>query len=196
MEKLLIATGNKHKVLEIQEILDLNNIHLELVTPKDLGCDLEPVEDGKSFKENAIIKAKFYYDLFKIPSLADDSGICINYLNGYPGIYSARFFGDLDYKTKNEIVISMLKDAKDRGAQFVADIAFVDENGNVSTYEGINEGVIAFEQKGEKGFGYDPIFMIEEFNQTEAELGPEYKNEYSHRAKALKKWIEDVKERL
>lgn len=196
MKKLLVATGNKDKIIEIKEILKKNNVEFELVTPKELGCESEPIEDGKSFEENAVIKAKYYFDLYHIPSLADDSGISINYLNGYPGIYSARFFGGLDYKTKNEIIISMLSNAKDRGAQFVDSIAYVDENGNVSTYEGINEGVISFEQKGDKGFGYDPIFMIEEFNKTEAELGPEYKNEHSHRAKALKKWIKDVKERL
>lgn len=196
MKKLLVATGNKDKIIEIKEILNKNNVEFELVTPKELGCESEPIEDGKTFEENAVIKAKYYFDLYHIPSLADDSGITINYLNGYPGIYSARFFGGLDYKTKNEIIISMLSNAKDRGAQFVDYIAYVDENGNVSTYEGINEGVISFKQKGDKGFGYDPIFMIEEFNKTEAELGPEYKNEHSHRAKALKKWIKDVKERL
>lgn len=196
MKKLLVATGNKDKIIEIKEILKKNNVEFELVTPKELGCESEPIEDGKTFEENAVIKAKYYFDLYHIPSLADDSGITINYLNGYPGIYSARFFGGLDYKTKNEIIISMLSNAKDRGAQFVDYIAYVDENGNVSTYEGINEGVISFKQKGDKGFGYDPIFMIEEFNKTEAELGPEYKNEHSHRAKALKKWIKDVKERL
>ena len=193
MNKLFIASSNAHKINEISDILKENGLNVEIVCPKDFEFAGEPDENGQSFKENSEIKARFYYDKFKLPTLADDSGICIDYFNGMPGIYSARFYGDMDYKLKNEIVLKMMKNTKERGAQFVANICYIDENGLVHHFEGINPGFIAYEQKGSDGFGYDPIFVIEEFNKTEAELGEKYKNEFSHRAIALKKWIEYVK---
>lgn len=193
MNKLFIASSNAHKIGEIDKILKQNGLNVELVCPKDFSCSGEPDENGKTFKENSEIKARFYFDQFNIPTLADDSGICIDHFNGMPGIYSARFYGDMDYKLKNEIVLKMMENVNDRGAQFVANICYIDEKGDAHHFEGINPGFIAFEQKGTDGFGYDPIFVIEEFNKTEAELGETYKNEYSHRAIALKKWIEYVK---
>ncbi|MDO4197623.1 MAG: RdgB/HAM1 family non-canonical purine NTP pyrophosphatase [Erysipelotrichaceae bacterium] len=193
MNKLFIASSNAHKISEINTILEQNGIYLELVCPKDFDCKEEPCENGKTFKENSEIKALFYYNLYHLPTLADDSGICIDYFNGLPGIYSARFFGDIDYKTKNDIVLKMMENTDNRAAQFVADICYADESGNVHHYEGINPGLISHVQKGTDGFGYDPIFLIEEYGMTEAELGETYKNEYSHRAVAMKKWIEDVR---
>lgn len=198
MKKLFVASSNAHKISEIDMILRQNGVVLEIVCPKDFDCKGEPVEDGTTFKENSEKKAQFYYDLYKIPTLADDSGICIDHFNSMPGIYSARFYGDMDYKLKNEIVLKMMENVPEdkRSAQFVANICFIDEEGTVHHYEGINPGRIAHEQKGTDGFGYDPIFMIDEFNKTEAELGDVYKNEYSHRAIAMKKWIKDVKEKF
>ena len=196
MKKLFIASNNKDKIKEIKEILQKNHIEIEILCPKDFDCHEEPVEDGKSFSENAYIKAKFYYDLYHLPTIADDSGICIDYFGGRPGIHSARFLPDLNYEQKCDTILEMMKDIKDREAQFVDCLCFIDKDGNVSYHEGINEGEIALKKAGNDGFGYDPIFFIPEFNQTEAELGYAYKNEYSHRAKALKKWMNDAKERL
>ena len=196
MKKLFIASNNGHKIEEIADILKRNNIEIELVCPKDYGCREEPVENGRTFAQNARIKAQFYYDLFHLPTIADDSGICIDYLGGNPGIHSARFLHGMNYDQKCDYVLELMKGVKDRGAQFVDCMCFIDKNGEISEYEGINEGQIAYEKAGHEGFGYDPIFLIPKFNQTEAELGAAYKNEYSHRAKALKKWIADAKERL
>ncbi|MCR4855057.1 MAG: RdgB/HAM1 family non-canonical purine NTP pyrophosphatase [Erysipelotrichaceae bacterium] len=196
MKKLFIASNNAHKLEEIADILKQNGVELQLLCPKDLGYKDEPVEDGSSFSENAYIKAKYYHDLCGLPTIADDSGICIDYLGGKPGIHSARFLPDMDYPQKCAYIVDLMKDVTQRGAQFVDCLCFIDEKGNVNYYEGINAGEIAHEPAGSKGFGYDPIFLIPEFNQTEAELGEEYKNVYSHRAKALKEWIIDAKDRL
>lgn len=196
MNKLFIASNNKHKIEEIKDILNRNNVEIDLVCPRDFNHNEEPEEDGKTFKENAYIKAKYYHDLFNLPTIADDSGICIDYLGGLPGVHSARFMPDLNYDETMDFVINLMKDVKNRNAQFVDCMCFIDKDNNVSFYEGINEGYIAYKKAGKEGFGYDPIFVIPEFNKTEAELGAEYKNQYSHRAKALKKWIIDAKEKL
>lgn len=196
MNKLFIASNNAHKLSEIADILKDNGVDLELVCPKDMNCTEEPIEDGMSFEENAYIKAKFYHDLYHLPTIADDSGICIDYLGGKPGIHSARFLPEMDYPHKCAFIVDMMKDVTQRGAQFVDCLCFIDQNEEVHYYLGVNEGSIAYKPAGEKGFGYDPIFLIPQFNQTEAELGEEYKNVYSHRAKALKKWIIDAKDKF
>ena len=196
MKKLFIASNNPNKIREIRDILDRNGIAIDLVCPADFDHHEEPLEDGSSFQENAYIKAKYYHDLFHYPTIADDSGICIDHLNGGPGIHSARFLAELDYDQKCDRIIELMKDAEDRSARFVDCLCFIDENEKVSFYEGINEGWIAYEKAGSEGFGYDPIFMIPQYNKTEAELGDAFKNEHSHRAKALKEWIIDAKERL
>ena len=196
MKKLFIASNNPNKIKEIRDILECNGIAIELVCPADFNHHEEPLENGNSFQENAYIKASYYHDLFHYPTIADDSGICIDALGGCPGIHSARFLAELDYDQKCDRIIELLKDVTDRRACFVDCLCFIDENENVSYYEGINEGWIAYEKAGSEGFGYDPIFMIPAYNKTEAELGDAYKNEHSHRAKALKEWIIDAKERL
>ncbi|MBQ0035291.1 MAG: RdgB/HAM1 family non-canonical purine NTP pyrophosphatase [Firmicutes bacterium] len=194
MEKLFIASNNSNKISEIQTILDENNINVELVCPKDFDDHDEPVEDGKTFEENAYIKAKYFHDKYHLPTIADDSGISIDYLDGKPGIHSARFLQPLDYVEKNDFILYLMRNTNNRKAQFIADICYIDENDNVTHYLGINEGEISRKQAGNEGFGYDPIFLIPEYNKTEAELGNAYKNTHSHRAKALRKWIEDVKQ--
>ena len=196
MNKLFIASNNKDKIREIKDILERNDVHLELVTPKDMDHHEEPVEDGSTFEENAYIKARYYHDLFGMPTIADDSGICIDYFGGKPGIHSARFLPEMTYPEKNAYIIEVMKDVTERGAQFVDCLCFIDKDNEVHYYKGINEGQIAYEAAGDKGFGYDPIFLIPAYNMTEAELGDDYKNEYSHRAKALKKWIIDAKEKF
>lgn len=195
MKTLFIASNNRHKIDEINTILIQNGMDVKLLCPADFSLEEEPVEDGNTFEENAYIKARFYYDKYHYPTIADDSGICIDYFDGGPGIHSARFLPDLDYDQKCDRIIEMMKDTEQRGAQFVDCMCFIEEDGTVSYYKGINEGLIAYRKAGSEGFGYDPIFIIPEYNKTEAELGMAYKNEHSHRAKALKKWISDVKEK-
>lgn len=196
MKKIFIASNNKDKINEIKDILDRNNIEIELLCPNDFNCNEEPDENGSTFEENAYIKAKYYYDKYNLPTIADDSGICLDFLDGGPGIHSARYLPELNYDQKNDYILNMMKDSDNRGAKFVDALCFIDEKGEVSYYRGENKGYIAYKKAGDKGFGYDPIFVIPEYNKTEAELGPDYKNEYSHRAKALKKWVVDAKERI
>lgn len=193
MTKLFVATSNQNKIYEFNKIFSENNIEVELVCPKDFNDFSEPIEDGKTFEDNAILKAKYFYDKYKLPTLADDSGMCIDFFNGFPGIYSARFMKNYTYHEKNELIIKALDGIDDRAATFNCVVAYIDKNGNVNTFEGINSGTIAYKEAGNEGFGYDPIFIIPEYNKTEAELGYAYKNKYSHRAKALNKFIEYYK---
>lgn len=194
MKKLFIATGNKNKIYEFDLIFKEFGLDIEIVCPKDFNDETEPIEDGKSFEENAIIKAKYFYDKYHLPTIADDSGMCIEFLNGFPGIYSARFMGSHSYPEKNDVLIQIMEDSPNRNATFNAVIAYINEEGKIHTFEGINNGTIAYKQAGSEGFGFDPIFVIPEFNKTEAELGFAYKNKYSHRAIATKKFVEYLKE--
>lgn len=196
MKKLFIATGNKNKVYEFKLIFDELGLDIELLCPKDFNDDTEPVEDGLTFEENAIIKAKYYFDKYHIPTIADDSGMCIEFLNGFPGIYSARFMGSYSYPEKNDAIIKIMEDSPNRNATFNCVVAYIDEEGVTHTFEGINHGTIAFKQAGNEGFGFDPLFVIPEYNKTEAELGFAYKNKYSHRAIATKKFAEYYKEHV
>lgn len=193
MKKILIATSNAHKVSEVKDILASLNFDVDLVTPKQMaeGKDLgEPIEDGNTFKENSYKKAKFYYDLFKMPTIADDSGICIDFYDGKPGIHSARWLSELSYKDKNEKICNEMKGSDNRGAQFVCGITYIDEDG-VRYYEGVIKGKIADAPMGLEGFGYDPIFVQDGQTKSTALLGEEYKKYNSHRALALRKMVED-----
>lgn len=191
MKKILIATSNAHKVKEVKDIFDSLNFEVELITPKDLEyINLnEPVEDGNSFKENSYIKAKYYYDLYHMPTIADDSGICIDFYDGKPGIYSARWLKELSYKEKNIKITDELKNSTNRGAQFVCGITYIDDSQSLY-FEGVLKGSIADMPHGVKGFGYDPIFIIDGQSKTVAELGEEFKKYNSHRALALRKLVE------
>lgn len=193
MKKLFIGSQNKHKIDEINAILKNNDLNIELFSPFSFNDDSDPIENGLSFEENATIKAKFYFDKYHLPTIGEDSGICIDYLKGLPGIYSKRFFDDLNNYDKNEKIIELLKNADNRNAHFVTCICYIDEKGDTHIFNGINNGTIAFKQAGHEGFGYDPIFVIPEFNKTEAELGNDYKNENSHRARAFKEFINYLK---
>ncbi len=191
MKKILIATSNAHKVKEVKDIFDSLNFEVELITPKDLDpINLnEPVEDGSSFKENSYIKAKYYYDLYHMPTIADDSGICIDFYDGKPGIYSARWLKELSYKEKNIKITDELKNSTNRGAQFVCGITYIDDSQSLY-FEGVLKGSIADAPHGAEGFGYDPIFIIDGQSKTTAELGEEFKKYNSHRALALRKLVE------
>ena len=187
MTKIIVATGNENKMKEIRQIIKRDDI--QFVSLKDEGLsDVEIVEDGDTFEENAIIKAKTIMEATGEIALADDSGLEVDYLDGAPGIYSARFLGeDTPYDEKNKYIIEKLKDAKgkERSARFVCAMAVAFPNGEIETCRGTIEGLIGYEQKGKNGFGYDPIFYLPEKGCTTAELSPEDKNEISHRGRAL-----------
>lgn len=193
IDSLFLGSSNNHKKQEIESIFEKNGILINIKTPKDFNDKSEPVEDGFTFEENARIKAKYYHEKYNIPCLAEDSGITIDYFNGYPGVHSKRFMGHLNDHDKNEYVLKLMNNVSNRKATFHCCICYIDESGNEHIFEGINEGEIALEQKGDEGFGYDPIFLIPEFNKTEAELGNDYKNDNSHRYKAFKMFIDYLK---
>ena len=186
MDKIVFATTNEGKVKEIKEIL--GDFPIEVVSMKEMGITADIEENGTTFEENSLIKARALAKLTGLPALADDSGLEVDYLNGEPGIYSARYLGrDTDYDYKNNYIIDKLSEAKgeDRSARFVCVISLVLPDGREFVERGVVEGLIGYEQKGENGFGYDPIFYLPEYGKTSAELPPEEKNKISHRGKAL-----------
>ena len=186
MDKIVFATANEGKVKEIKEIL--KDFPIEVVSMKEMGITADIEENGATFEENSLIKARALVKLTGLPALADDSGLEVDYLNGEPGIYSARYLGrDTDYDYKNNYIIDKLSEAKDeeRSARFVCVISLVLPDGREFVERGVVEGLIGYEQKGENGFGYDPIFYLPEYGKTSAELPPEEKNRISHRGKAL-----------
>lgn len=196
--KIIFATGNAGKVKEVKAILaDLN---MEVISMREAGVEAEAEENGKTFIENAIIKATDIHN--KVPDaivMADDSGLVVDALNGEPGIYSARYLGeDTPYSVKNADIIRRLggKEVPERSARFVCAIAAVMPNGEVLTTEGTIEGYIGYEERGTGGFGYDPIFMVEGRDCTTAELTPEEKNAISHRGKALQAMKIELKKSL
>ncbi|HWI54217.1 MAG TPA: XTP/dITP diphosphatase [Desulfobacteria bacterium] len=186
--KIVLATGNQGKVRELNEILsDLGVEVLSLKEYPDIG---EIVEDGNSFEENAIIKAKAVCDATKLISLADDSGIEVDYLDGAPGIYSARFAGEGRNDDDNNMkLLSLLSEVpfEKRTTRYRCVIAVCTPEGEVFTADGTCEGIIGFELKGEKGFGYDPLFYLPEYGKTFAEIDPDVKNKISHRGRAVAK---------
>lgn len=193
---IIFATGNEGKMKEVRMILkDLNQ---EIKSLKEINLDVDIVEDGKTFEENAIIKAKIIMELTNEIVLADDSGLEVDYLDKAPGIYSARYLGEhTSYNIKNQSIIDKLKDATgmERSARFVCVIACAMPDGTILTTRATIEGMIGYEEKGDNGFGYDPIFFVPEYNCTTAELSPEQKNKISHRGKALKEMKLKLQER-
>lgn len=186
--RIIFATGNRDKMKEIRMILA--DLGMEILSMKEAGIDLDIIEDGSTFEENAMIKAKAVAK--EAPNdiiLADDSGLEIDYLNKEPGIYSARYAGvDTSYTIKNNMLLERLDGVSDekRTARFVCAIAAVFPDGTQETVRGTIEGRIGYEIAGEHGFGYDPIFYLPEYGCTTAELEPEKKNELSHRGNALR----------
>ena len=187
MKKVIFATGNEGKMKEIREIL--GDLDIQLLSLKDAGIKADIEENGNSFEENAVIKATAIRDLTGEIVLADDSGLEIDYLNKEPGIYSARYMGeDTSYHIKNANLIERLNGVPDekRTARFVCAIAAAFPDGTVRTVRAAMEGRIGYEEKGENGFGYDPIFYLPEYGCSSAELSMEEKNKISHRGKALR----------
>lgn len=193
MRKIVFATGNAGKMKEIREIL--KDLDAEVLSMKEAGVEADIVEDGKTFEENAVIKAKTVCELTGEIALADDSGLEIDYLNKEPGIYSARYMGeDTSYRIKNANLIERLEGVPDekRTARFVCAIAAAFPDGTVKTVRGTMEGRIGYEEAGENGFGYDPIFYLPEYGCSSAELSMEEKNKISHRGKALRAIKEEL----
>ena len=191
MRRMIFATGNENKMTEIREIL--GDLPLEIQSMEEAGVYADVEENGKSFEENALIKARAICRLAGEMVLADDSGLEIDYLNKEPGIYSARYMGeDTSYRIKNQNLIDRLAGVPDekRTARFVCAIAAVFPDGREFVVRGTVEGRIGYEEKGENGFGYDPIFYLPERGMTTAELPPEEKNNISHRGNALRKMKE------
>lgn len=186
MEKIIFATGNKDKLKEIKMIL--SDAPVEIVSMKEAGVDINIVEDGTTFEENAIIKAKAVMEASGYTAWADDSGLEVDYLDKAPGIYSARYMGeDTSYRVKNQHIIDQLEglEMERRTARFVCVIACATPDGKVMTARGTIEGYIGYKEEGENGFGYDPIFYLPEYKTTSAAISPEEKNKISHRGKAL-----------
>lgn len=199
MKKIIFATGNQDKMKEIREIL--TDTDVEIVSMKEAGISVEIEEDGKTFEENAVIKAKAVAAVSKAEGavvLADDSGLEVDYLNKEPGIYSARYMGEeTSYRVKNQNIIERLEGIpkEKRTARFVCVIAAVLPGGEIITTRGTIEGYIGWKEAGENGFGYDPIFYLDEYDCSTAELSREVKNELSHRGKALRAMKERLAER-
>lgn len=195
MKRMIFATGNENKLKEIHMIMQ--DVDFEIVSMKEAGLDLDIDENGTTFEENAIIKARAVCEATGEPALADDSGLEIDYLNKEPGVYSARYAGvDTPYEIKNQMLMDRLEGVPDekRTARFVCVIAAVFPDGRVITQRGTMEGIIAHESKGANGFGYDPIFFLPEYGCTSAELSPEDKNAISHRGVALRKMRDVLKD--
>ena len=196
--KLILATSNKDKAREIAEILE--GTPFVVTTMKEEGFDPDIVEDGKTFEENALIKARAVHALANgAYVMADDSGLCIDALDGAPGIYSARFCGeDSTYPEKFAKIFEMLKDVPEekRTAKFVCSIAVVRPDGSEFTVRGEICGVLHEKPMGDGGFGYDPIFYVPEFGMTTAQMTKEQKNSISHRGKASRAMAEKLKEEL
>ena len=195
--KIVFATGNAGKIKEVQAILA--DLGMEVVTMKDEGIKLDIVEDGTTYEENALIKVREVAKFTDAIVMADDSGIEIEYLDNGPGIFSARFLGeDTSYRIKNNYIIEQLAGVPDekRTARYVCAIAAVLPNGQELTTRGVFEGRIGYEEAGENGFGYDPIFYVPKFGKTTAQLSPEEKNQVSHRGLALEAMKTELKKYL
>ncbi len=197
--RIVFATGNEGKMVEIREIMHdfLIKHDIELVSLKDAGIHADIVEDGSTFEENAIIKAKEIAKLTDDIVLADDSGLEVDYLDKAPGIYSSRFLGeDTSYTVKNNYIIDKLRDVPEdeRTARFVCVIACAFPDGRVITEKGIIEGLVSHKIDGVHGFGYDPIFYVPEYGCTTACLPPKKKNEVSHRGRALVKMMQTLEQ--
>ena len=199
MVRIIFATGNQDKMREIREIL--SEPGTEILSMKEAGLELDIVEDGTSFEENAMIKAAALAKSIQEEHtvvLADDSGLEIDYLNKEPGIYSARYMGeDTSYDIKNQNILDRLAGVpkEQRTARFVCAIAAAFPDGEAFTTRGTIEGYIGWEPAGENGFGYDPIFYVDEYNCSTAQLSREKKNQLSHRGKALRAMREKLAER-
>lgn len=192
--EFIIATGNKGKVKDFNLIL--NKLGHSAISLKDIGVEMDVEETGKTFMENAYLKAKSIYDIIKKPVIADDSGLCVKALNGRPGVYSARYGGEgLTDKDRCLKLLDEMETIEDREAKFVCSICAILSDNDVIETEGEVCGSLLYEMKGNNGFGYDPMFFVKEYNKTFGELSDNEKNSISHRRKALDRFVEILKEK-
>ena len=190
-EKFVLATHNPGKLKEMSDILA--RFGVEVVSPGDLGITVDVEETGTTFAENAMLKAKAICAAAKLPAIADDSGLCVDALNGGPGVYSARYGGEgLDDRGRYMLLLNNMRGQTTRAAHFACAIACAFPNGDTLTAEGRCDGTIAFAPIGEGGFGYDPVFFVPELKKTFGQLTAEEKSAISHRGKALASFSEKL----
>ena len=183
--KFILATHNPGKLREMSDIL--SHLGVEVVSPADVGITVEVEETGSTFAENAMLKAKAICAASGLPAIADDSGLCVDALNGGPGVYSARYGGEgLDDKGRYTLLLNSMRGQTTRAAHFACAIACAFPDGKTLTSEGRCDGAIAFAPLGEGGFGYDPVFLVPEKGKTFGQLTAEEKSAISHRGKALR----------
>ena len=189
---LLFATGNIDKLKQVELMID------NLKSPKDFDLDdIDVVEDGKSLKENAYKKAKTYFDLAKVPTISDDTGLFVEALDNRPGIYAHRYAGeDATYKDNRDKLLSELKDKDNRDAYFKTIVCYIDENGKDYYFEGILEGTITKEEIGQYEFGYDQIFLPKGSDRTLGQMTEKEINQISHRSKAIESFVKFYKEHI
>lgn len=194
--KLVLASNNAHKLQELSAIL--STLGMEVVSQKDAGVFVEPDENGTTFEENSYIKAKTVMDACGLPTVADDSGLMVDALGGEPGVYSARYGGDANHSDRDRLnyLLSRMKDVPEaeRTAHFVSVITMLTPDGKKIVARGECPGRILREPHGENGFGYDPVFFVPEEGCTFAQLAPERKNQISHRARALERFVRKIRE--
>ena len=188
-KKLVLASGNAHKIKEISDMLP----EYQVVGYKDMGIDVEIEENGKTFYENALIKAKTISQILNLPALADDSGICVDALDGMPGIYSARYAGDGDDNHNNSLLLKNMEGKTNRKAKFVCCMVLYYPDGKILTATGETHGQIMNECHGENGFGYDPLFLSDDLNKCLGIASAKEKNTISHRFRAIKALKEQLK---
>ena len=193
--KFILASQNQHKLVEMQNILSAHGV--EVVLQSELGLHVEVEETGATFAENAMLKAKAVMAAPGLPAIADDSGVCVDALNGAPGVYSARYGGpELDDVGRYRLLLENMRGARDRTAHFTSAIACAFPNGDTIEAEGICPGMIAYAPQGDGGFGYDPVFFLPQLRKTYAQLTPEEKAAVSHRGKALEVFDQKLREYL
>lgn len=191
MKKIVLASNNKHKLIEVKEIL--NPLGFECLSLSDIGFNEEIIEDGLTFSENAMIKAKAVRKVTNLPVIADDSGLSVDILNGEPGVHSHRYSGEAatDKENRDKLISVLSKLLPPYKAHFTSSIAYIDDKRSF-VKEGYVYGEIILEEKGNNGFGYDPIFYLEEYKKTMAEVDPSIKNSISHRHNALMEFVKEL----
>ncbi len=194
IKKLILASNNAKKLRELRELFADSGV--EVLSQREAGCNFGAAETGSTFEENAYLKAISVTDMTGMPAVADDSGLCVDALDGAPGVHSARFTGNHDDsdEVRNRFLLERMKDAEQRSARFVSCICCTLPNGDVIRARGECEGEILFSPRGENGFGYDPIFLVKATGRSMAELSAEEKNNISHRAVALRRFLEELRD--
>lgn len=193
--KLVLASKNKKKLAEMNNIL--SHLGIEVCSEEEAGVDVEVEETGETFEENSLLKARAVMEAGRMPAIADDSGLCVDALNGAPGVYSARYGGDgLDDTARYRLLLENMKGQTPRTARFVSVVTCCFPNGDVISARGECPGTIAFAPMGEGGFGYDPVFFLPQMKKTFAQLSAEEKNAISHRGRALEAFRVQLEEYL